>query len=403
MYDAIVVGARCAGSPLAMLLAQRGHRVLLVDRARFPSDTMSTHFMRPGELVRLRDWGLLDGALTTGCPPCETVTTYRGDHVLAGTPPLPDGVPAYAPRRTVLDKVLVDAAVAAGAELREGFAVEELLWDGDRVVGVAGREGGRPVREQAQIVVGADGRHSLVARLVAAAAYDEVPCRTCTYYAYWEGVESTGFEAYSLSDPALVVLVFPTHDGAVCTFVQWPVSEFQRVRANVAGSVQAGLVAMTGLEQRFAAGRRVERFVGTADRDNYFRVPHGAGWALAGDAGYHRDPRSALGIKDAFRDAAALAEALDAGLAGRAPLDDSLRVYHRERDAAVRPGYEATCRAIEFAPLSHDEVRLRAALLGNQPDIDRYCGLTFGTVDPGGFYATANIARITGAGTAAQA
>jgi flavin-dependent dehydrogenase len=352
--------------------------------------------MRPGELVRLRDWGLLNAVLATGCPPCRSVTTYRGDHLLAGRPPLPDGVAAYAPRRTVFDTILVDAAVAAGAEVREGFAVEDMLWDGDEVVGIVGRaSGGGPVRERARIVVGADGRHSLVARRIGAATYDEVPCRTCTYYAYWESIDVTGFEAHSLADPPLVVLLFPTNGGAVCAFLQWPVSEFRRVRADVDGSVQAALAAMPGLAERFAAGRRVERFVGTADRDNYFRVPHGPGWALAGDAGYHRDPRTALGIKDAFRDAAALADALDAGLAGRMPLGEALAAYHQERDAAVRPGYEATCRAIEFAPLSPDEARLRAALLSNQADTDQYCGVIFETVERGAFYAPENITRIT--------
>ena len=394
MYDVIVVGARCAGAPLAMLLARGGHRVLLADRAHFPSDTMSTHFMQPSELVQLRDWGLLGALLATGCPPCATVATHRGDFLLVGTPPLPDGVAAYAPRRTVLDKLLVDAAAVAGAELREGCTVDDLIWDDGRVAGVAGRAGGRVVRERARVVVGADGCYSRVARLVGAASYDAVPCQTCTYYAYWEGVAVPGFEAYLLADPALNILLFPTHDGAICSFIQWPLADFPRVRADVEGSARAAFAAVPGLAERLAAARRLGRFAGTADRDNHFRMPHGPGWALAGDAGYYRDPRTALGIRDAFRSAALLAGALDAGLTGRMPLDAALAGYHRERDAAVRPGYESTLRAIRFAPPDPDERRLRAALRGNQADTDQYCGLVIDTTDPEAFFAPANLARI---------
>jgi flavin-dependent dehydrogenase len=394
MYDVIVVGARCAGAPLAMLLARGGHRVLLADRAHFPSDTMSTHFMQPSELVQLRDWGLLDALLATGCPPCATVATHRGDFLLVGAPPLPDGVAAYAPRRTVLDKLLVDAAAAAGAELREGCAIDDLVWDDGRVAGIAGRTGGRVIRERARVVVGADGCYSRIARLVGAARYDAVPCQTCTYYTYWDGVAVSGFEAYLLADPALNILLFPTHDGAICSFIQWPLAEFPRVRADVAGSARAAFAAVPGLAERFAAGRPLGRFVGTADRENCFRVPHGPGWALVGDAGYYRDPRTALGIRDAFRSAELLAGALDAGLIGRVPLDAALADYHRERDAAVRPGYESTLRAIRFAPPDPDERRLRAALRGNQADTDRYCGLVIDTTDPEVFFAPANLARI---------
>ncbi|HEY8598862.1 MAG TPA: NAD(P)/FAD-dependent oxidoreductase [Thermomicrobiales bacterium] len=395
MYDVIVVGARCAGAPLAMLLARGGHRVLLADRAHFPSDTMSTHFMQPAELVQLREWGLLDVLLATGCPPCATVATHRGDFLLAGTPPLPDGVAAYAPRRTILDKLLVDAAVAAGAELREGFTIDDLVWEENRVAGVVGRSGGRATRERARVVVGADGCYSRVARLVGAARYDTVPCQTCTYYAYWEGVAVSGFEAYLLADPALNILLFPTHDGAICSFIQWPLAAFPRVRTDVEGSVRAAFAAIPGLAERFATARPIGRFAGTADRDNYFRVPHGPGWALVGDAGYYRDPRTAMGIKDAFQSAATLAAALDAGLTGRLPLDVALADYHRERDAAVRPGYESTLRAIRFAPPDPDEWRLRAALRGNQADTDQYCGLVIDTTDPEAFFAPANLARIT--------
>src|ERR687884_1549155 len=140
MYDAIVVGARCAGAPTAMLLARRGYRVLLLDKAGFPSDHMSTHWIHQPGVARLARWGLREQLAATGCPPITAISMDFGPFALRGTPPpAGDVAEAYCPRRTVLDKLLVDAAVEAGAELREHFSVEQLVWDGDRVGGVSGR------------------------------------------------------------------------------------------------------------------------------------------------------------------------------------------------------------------------------------------------------------------------
>ena len=151
LYDAIVVGARCAGSPTAMLLAGKGYRVLVVDRATFPSDTQSTHIVHPPGVAALRRWGLLDRLVATGCPPIDTYAFDFGPFTISGAPGTDDVPVAYCPRRTVLDKLLVDAASEAGAEVREGFTVEELVVDDGRVVGVRGHSpGGQLVTEQRQ-------------------------------------------------------------------------------------------------------------------------------------------------------------------------------------------------------------------------------------------------------------
>jgi 2-polyprenyl-6-methoxyphenol hydroxylase-like FAD-dependent oxidoreductase len=169
-YDVIVVGARCAGSPTAMLLARQGYRVLLVDRATFPSDTISTHVIQPTGIAALKRWGLLDQLLSTGCPPVGTYAFDFGPFTIAGSPGTDDSPVAYAPRRTVLDKLLIDAAAAAGAEVRQGFTVQEVLTDDSRVTGVRGRgEGGHVVSEHARFVIGADGLHSAVAAAVSGA------------------------------------------------------------------------------------------------------------------------------------------------------------------------------------------------------------------------------------------
>ena len=171
-YDAIVVGARCAGSPTAMLLARRGYRVLVVDRATFPSDTISTHLIHPPGVAALRRWGLLDRLLATGCPPIGTYSFDFGPFTSSGSPGTTDEPLAYAPRRTALDKLLVDAAGQAGAEIREGFTVEGLEIDDGRVTGIRGHsQGGKNIIERARTVIGADGRHSLVAEAVGAAQY----------------------------------------------------------------------------------------------------------------------------------------------------------------------------------------------------------------------------------------
>ena len=197
MHDVIIIGARCAGATTGMLLARKGYRVLIADRATFPSDTMSTHWLHEPAVATLREWGLLDAVLATGCPPIERMRFDVGPFALRGAPVSPAGVPALAPRRIVLDDVLVQAARAAGAEVREGFPVHELTRaDDGRVTGVRGGRGSGTL-EQARLVIGADGLHSLVARAVDAHTYDAEPPIECLYYAYWSGLPTEGVESTS--------------------------------------------------------------------------------------------------------------------------------------------------------------------------------------------------------------
>src|SRR5262249_3064755 len=175
-YDAIVVGARCAGSPIGMLLARKGYRVLIIDRASFPSDTMSTHVVQPLAVDALSRWGLLDTLVATGCPPIGTYAYDFGPFRLQGAPGTKAAPVAYCARRTVLDKILVDAASEAGAEVRERFNVDQVVTDGDRVVGIEGySEDGQLISERAHVVIGADGRNSVVAEAVRPERYNEKP------------------------------------------------------------------------------------------------------------------------------------------------------------------------------------------------------------------------------------
>ena len=399
MYDVIVVGARCAGSPLAMLLARRGHRVLLLDRAAFPSDTFRQHFIRQPGVAHLRRWGLLSRVAATGCPAVRTMTVDAGDFPLTGTVAPADGDgddAAYAPRRYVLDALLLEAAAAAGADVRTGFAVDDLLLADGAVRGVRGRaHGGAGVTERARVVVGADGQHSLVARTVRAPAYHVRPPVACYYHAYWSGVALRGLEVYRRG--SRIILAFPTNGGRSGVTVGWPQSRFRAVRADVERHYLATLDLVPELAARVRAGRREEPFAGSGDLPGYFRRAQGRGWALVGDAGYHKDPALAYGISDAFRDADLLAAALDAGLSGRRRLGAALLEYERRRDAAALPLYELNFEAARLAPPPPALLRLRAALRHNPRDTARFFGVNAGTVAAADFFAPQNIARILGA------
>ncbi len=352
MYDVILVGARAAGSPTALLLARAGHRVLLLDKARFPSDTMSTHFLAVAAVEQLARWGLLDAVANSGCPPIEKICwTFEGTYFESPFPPAGAIRTSYAPRRYILDEILVRGAEAAGAELREGCHVDELVFEDDRVVGLRGRgEDGQAFEERARIVVGADGRNSTVAKQVAASTYHDSEPFTFIYYSYFSGIEVEAIEVYT--DPGLGIVAFPTHNDQVAISVSRKREGFAAFKRDIEGNFAASVSRYPHLAERFVAAKREEPFSGTAMLPHFLRVPCGPGWALVGDAGLYRDPLGGPGIPDAFRDAEALAGAIDAGLRGTEPLDTALHRFHQERDAAATPVLDliAQIAALEPAP-----------------------------------------------------
>lgn len=393
-YDAIVVGARCAGSPTAMLLARKGYRVLVVDRATFPSDTISTHLIHPPGVMALRRWGLLDRLVATGCPAIHTYAFDMGPFVISGTPGSDiDGRVAYAPRRTVLDRLLVDAAGEAGVEIREGFVVEAVLAEDGRVRGVRGHlPGGPPVTERARVVIGADGLHSLVAKTVRAEQYHERPPLQAGYYSYWSGLPMEGrFEGYDR--PGRAFAVWPTNDDLTLVVMSWPMAEFEKNRKDVEGHFLRSLDLAPSLAERVRAGRREERFLGTAV-PGYFRKPFGPGWALVGDAGYNKDFITAQGIADAFRSAEQCADALDAWLAGRSTFDESMELYQRARDEHALPMYEFTCQFAALAPPPPEMQQLMAAIHRHQESMDGFVRVFSGVTSPAAFFSEENVGRI---------
>jgi flavin-dependent dehydrogenase len=401
MYDAIVVGARVAGSPTAMLLARKGYRVLLLDKASFPSETVSTHMISVGGSAQIRRWGLLEQVEATNCPPVTNIVLdlsfdLFGSFTLTGfPPPIDDGFAAiYAPKRIVLDKILADAAVEAGAELRENFTVTELLIDGERVIGIRGQSrGGEVVTEKARLVVGADGMRSLVARSVAAPMYATTPPGTCGYYTYWSGVPIDALEFYTR--PNRTIVAFPTNDEQAAIFVEWTNREFHTFRADLERNFAKTLEEIApDLAERVHGGQRVDRFLGTADLPNFFRKPYGPGWALVGDAGCHKDPITAQGITDAFRDAELLSQAIDAGLSGRQPLDEALAGYEQQRNEVLMPLYEFICDRATLEPFPVEFQQVLAALRGNQDGINRFFGVIQNTIPFREFFSPENLLQI---------
>jgi flavin-dependent dehydrogenase len=396
MYDAIVVGARVAGSPTAMLLARKGYRVLLVDRATFPSDTMSTHQIQIPGSVALKRWGLFDKLLATTLGGAHHVRFDMGEMEIEGEFPILEGIDAvYSPRRYLLDKILVDAAVEAGAELRENFITEELLWEEGHVVGIRGRlTSGGSVTERARIVIGADGKHSLVAKSVDAPQYDEHPPLTCGYYTYWEDVPLNGGEIYRRG--RRLIGTWPTNQNMTILFVAWPAAEFNDFRADVEGSYRTTIDLVPSLAERVRAGRRTERITGTGDMPNFYRKPYGPGWALVGDAGFTKDPVSAFGISDAFRDAELLAAALDAGFAGKLPLETALNEYEQKRNAASKPMYDFTLDIAQMKSPAVEQIELFKALQHNPAAASQFFGVLTGVVKPADFFAPQNLFQIIG-------
>lgn len=351
-----------------MLLARAGLDVALVDRASFPGSIMSTHYIHPEGMARLAGWGLLDGLRSASdAPRVEAIDITLGSRSLTldFATAYPREFPthfAYSPRRAVLDTFLVNAARAAGVTVHEGFSVRGIIRDAaGRVTGVSGTKDHAVEELSARLVVGADGMHSQVARLVGAEPFDVRPSSGCFYYSYFRGMDprcefalKSGFATVS----------FPVANGLHCVGAGTTLDRFSEYRADVE-STFLEIVAATApaFSRRLTRATRVERWIGTADLPQFARPAWGPGWALVGDAGLLVDPTRGFGITKAFTEAEWLAEAVVAGMRD-GQLDAALARYGRARD---RAGAVFTERNQPFAGLVAGHVPASALELDREP------------------------------------
>lgn len=325
-YDVIVVGARCAGSPLATLLSRRGLRVCLLDRAGFPSDTPSTHGIQPPGVKILTELGVLDRLLAVAPAIDEGVIAlddFRVEHVGIATTL---GAPMLNVRRITLDAILAEAAAAAGAELRTKVAVTGLIRSAGRVVGVETTAG--PLR--ARLVVGADGARSTVARLVAAPEYHRTAPRRAFLWSYFEGVAEDERRVWIGSIGENAFLASPTDSGLFLAAYVAPIERREQLRSNRTHAYEDGIKHWPELGATVARGRRVGPVQLMSGWHGFFRQSAGPGWVLIGDAGHFKDPTPGQGISDALHQATAIAPAIAQSLNGAG--DDPLRAWWRQRD-----------------------------------------------------------------------
>jgi flavin-dependent dehydrogenase len=314
-------------------------------------------------------------------------------------PPIPvDGISVmYVPRRTILDKLLVDAAVESGAELEERTAAVDVVWQHERVTGIrVRRNGGVETEVRATVVVGADGKNSAVARSVRAPKYRDEGTLTCSYYSYWSDVDLGPHGNLILAREDWGIASGRTHHGLVLANMSATLSHLAALRADTERHFFEVLDAGAPyVAEALRSGRRVEHFRGLAEIPNFFRQSSGAGWALAGDAGYYRDPITAQGISDAFRDADLLAAAIDDGLGGETKIDDALAGYNRSRDQDSLERFEWTLSSAQFVRREARVTQMMEAIASDATLTQKFVNLNQGLASFGDVVSSA-ITRIAG-------
>jgi 2-polyprenyl-6-methoxyphenol hydroxylase-like FAD-dependent oxidoreductase len=398
--DVIVVGARCAGSPLAMMLAQKGHRVVVFDQASFPSECLSTHLIWPPGVAALHRWRLWNQVSEARPGICHRGLTYMPGGTLDGPWHPVEGVNYTVNiRRIKLDLILVEAARAAGADVREASVIDGLLREGERVVGVTGvyKKTGRRFEERAVIIVGADGPRSSVAKLAAALVYNSFPSLTVTYYRYVRDLECDPDVDELYTYPPREYLFSPTDDGLTVVNLVLSRKLAEEFRGNVDHNFYREFDLQPHLGQRLRKSTPVGHIRGVLDQPNFYRRSYGPGWALLGDAAHTKDPIRAQGITDAFLDAEALASALDDVLCHRRSECDALREFEAAKVKRTEFPYQLCLRAARFEYPSVEQTKSFLKRIGNKPSaIAELRGLVAGSMMPEIFYDPRHQATLLG-------
>lgn len=361
--DVIVVGARCAGSATAIPLAKAGHRVIALDRAKFPSDTLSTHLLFAGGVSELKALGALERVEQTDAPRLPAAFMAAKDmEVSAGYSRTREGIDyGLSVRRPAVDMALVETAREAGAEVREKTKVTGLLHEGDRVAGVrAAGPDGEEYELRAKLVVGADGRRSSVAKWVGAdEPYRTMPNRRACVFAYWkDGRPEWRSIAAQWREGEQLGTAFPCDGGLVLVLLMPPVEDGPAYRADPEGEYLRAVDALPALRERLRGCELASKIRMSTDHPAFFRRSSGPGWALPGDAGHFKDPVTAQGMRDALRYGRRLGERVAIALDDPARLDRALRAWEREREDDCLEIYQWTNLLARAEPLNPVEAEL---------------------------------------------
>jgi flavin-dependent dehydrogenase len=379
-YDIIVVGGRIVGASTAGLLAKQGFSVLLLEKASFPSPTISCPVVFGNALEILSRFGAEDVVDRLGAPKLRLYGTNYGFARVVGHLPAYQGRDyAYSIRRERLDEAVArHVATLPGVTFQEGFSVEELIWEAGRVVGVRGRlHGAAPTELRARYaVVGADGRNSPIARMVKAREYDLKPEQGYIYYAYYRNVRPLDEPSAMMYRglPGSSVLVFDADDDLAVLSIGGTTPSFEEARKDPEGVMLNVMRRIPELADRIAHAERVTPVKGLAPTGQFRRQPYGPGWALAGDAGQRFDPVTGQGIAQGLHAAELLVEALTQVRAGRA-WDVAMREFQRRRDRDTKGAYEFAALQAQLKPSNW----LSRRLIKHMEADPEVCRFYFGT------------------------
>ncbi|SFK40265.1 2-polyprenyl-6-methoxyphenol hydroxylase [Halobacillus dabanensis] len=360
-YDVVIVGARVAGSSLAILLGQMGKKVLLLDKAKFPSDTLSTHFMsHTGFLKKL---GVLEQLEESGLRKVTRMRTYIGSSFIEG----PRTSYTIIPKRDQLDSVLIEKALEfPTVTFKPKTSARALLWNGNKVTGIRVEENGGEEEIHAGLVVGADGKNSNIAHWAGAKMYKQTEPLRPVIYGYFEGVEP-------LREPTTEIFlhegrigfVFPMEPGRDCLGMEIHPDEFRTMMHQPELSFKQTFDQLYGMAERMKESRLLGKIIGTPGMPNFFREAYDHGWALLGDAGHSKDPSTGLGINDAFLQSFLFADALKQ-IDNGTPWSEAMSEYARKRDEQLLPGFQMTLDYIQsLKKWTENEVALFQSIAAN--------------------------------------
>jgi 2-polyprenyl-6-methoxyphenol hydroxylase-like FAD-dependent oxidoreductase len=361
-YEVIIVGGRVAGSILAILLGRHGHRTLLLERAHFPSDTLSTHFFRWPALQAFQHAGVFDQVQATAPHLTQMFNDVDGQ-VFSEPVEGRDGLDYFlCVRRITLDAILARKVQSeSSVDFRQGARMTDLLREDGRVVGARWTEENGGGQATARVVVGADGFYSQVAKLVEPKEEQFEPVCRAMYYSYFRGLQAQpGPAAEHHYRGNHLVYVFPTDDDLTLIAASVPIPEFDSFRADPEGQLLTTLESLPTLAPRLKTAERAAPVKGAGNIPCYQRVPYGEGWALVGDSGQVMDPWSGQGIDHAGTHAVILADSLHRWLAEQTSWEQAMSEYHTARNTWSHKTFERTrMYASDFRPMTHAALKRR--------------------------------------------